>query len=401
MGQGLEVLLVTLVVVSSTEPPSESPVTDSSLGGGADGATPGVDTPGPHAEPPTSTRAGAHDSSRAKPRRIRSFLHRNRDDLIRDALVGGILAGVAFGGASWWDSRIAERQETLEVGRFAQQESLENTRFVRQVVIDGADSKPFRGLNLAGAQLPGLDLGCQAGNSGDLGCTDLAFADLTGADLSGTDLTGADLRGAILTDADLTGATLTDANLTGANLTGVTLTEAKHASAVSYPADTPLPRRAYLAGADLTRATLAGADLTRATLAGANLTLATLFAANLTAADLSSADLTAVDLTAAHLGSAILSSADLTAADLTAASLFGATLTGATLTDADLTGADLRSADFTGVDLTHAIVREICFDIDTQGQPCVLHSIRRPEPASPRLEERVPQPVEACQRAGI
>ena len=59
---------------------------------------------------------------------VRAFLHRQRDDLVRDAILGLVLAICAFGLAAYWDGRMADRQERLEEARALQQEVLENTR---------------------------------------------------------------------------------------------------------------------------------------------------------------------------------------------------------------------------------------------------------------------------------
>jgi hypothetical protein len=86
----------------------------------------------------------------------------------------------------------------------------ENTRFVRQVDIENAFDKPFRRLNLRGATLSKLQLGCADTSTPDqqYGCADMFDADLIDADLSDTILTGAILQEADLTGADLTGADL-------------------------------------------------------------------------------------------------------------------------------------------------------------------------------------------------
>lgn len=72
-------------------------------------------------------------------------------------------------------------------------------------------------INLAGADLSGMDL------------TDyrLTGANLAGANLRGTNLTGAILLGANLTDANLESAVLCNANLNGANLEGANLRNAE------------------------------------------------------------------------------------------------------------------------------------------------------------------------------
>jgi uncharacterized protein YjbI with pentapeptide repeats len=81
----------------------------------------------------------------------------------------------------------------------------------------------FRGANLNGADLRGVDLHRAYLSEADLTGAVLRGADLTGADLNGVDLSEADLTGAVLRGADLTGAVFYRANLTGADLTGADL----------------------------------------------------------------------------------------------------------------------------------------------------------------------------------
>jgi uncharacterized protein YjbI with pentapeptide repeats len=110
----------------------------------------------------------------------------------------------------------------------------ENLRFVRQVAISDTPVKPFSGLNLNGAVLAGLDLGCATPPTG---CTDLSGANLEGADLS-----GANLRAAKLTDADLSGANLRAAKLTDADLSSADLGGGCYDDSTIWPAGfTPPP----------------------------------------------------------------------------------------------------------------------------------------------------------------
>jgi hypothetical protein len=186
-------------------------------------------------------------------RGIFDWFGQQRDDLIRDGLIGVIVLIAGFAFALWWEGRLADRSEIQE-----------NTRFVRQVVIDDAPLKPFRRLNLSHAALGGLDLACEdihAEPGRASGCADLVGAKLSGADLTGADLTGADLTGgdcflhaescadstdgADLSGADLTGTEMCDANLRNADLTDADLSHV------------------YLVGADLTHADFAGMKTTR------------------------------------------------------------------------------------------------------------------------------------------
>ncbi len=71
------------------------------------------------------------------------WLQRQRDDLIRDALLGLVILAVGAGFAAYYDQRLSQRAK-----------SSENTRFVRQTVIDRATTKPFIELNLRGRRWP-------------------------------------------------------------------------------------------------------------------------------------------------------------------------------------------------------------------------------------------------------
>ncbi len=117
--------------------------------------------------------------------------------------------------------------------------------------------------------------------------------------------------------------------------------------------------RAWLRTADLRRADLSEADLRHAEFRQANLANAYLRGTLLQHADLSMTTLTDAVLADARLQHALLTDADLTGADLsgadlTGAHLDGATLTGVNLSGADLTGVDLDGVDLAGVDLTGA-----------------------------------------------
>lgn len=206
----------------------------------------------------------------------------------RDVAIGLTLVGAAF----YLDGRIAARQERLEDTRVARQEILENVRFVRGQAAEPNGLKPFESLNLQGAGLVGLQLGCSQRLPLDReplkrepppGCADFTEADLRGADLSridlrgadldradlrGAHLDGADLSGAYLGGADLTGASLEEADLTGANLIAATLDQADLSEAsLAYG----VLRHVRFTGADLSYTTLEHADLDQSVLTGANL----------------------------------------------------------------------------------------------------------------------------------
>jgi uncharacterized protein YjbI with pentapeptide repeats len=234
----------------------------------------------------------------------RSWFSRQRDELIRDALIGVIVVLIGFAAAAVWDARIADRQEQLarelasnqdrlarelanNQDRLAREladsgEVLENTRFVRQVASDDAVEKPFQGLNLSGATLSGLSLECEPGTPTPEACRANFFdADLSEAKLSESGLSGADLS-----NANLSGADLFFTDLIGAVMIATDLSDA-------------FAMEAGLGDANLSKADLSNADLTRAKLPGADLTEADLTGADLTQADLSGADLSGADLSAA------------------------------------------------------------------------------------------------------
>ncbi len=100
----------------------------------------------------------------------------------------------------------------------------------------------LKGVDWAGVEAAGVDLGGSNLQSafvedGDLSGADLQGSNLNGADLRNVDLTGAALRGANLSHADLTGAKLGHAVLTGANLNGDDLTNADLSGAVTMGAN--------------------------------------------------------------------------------------------------------------------------------------------------------------------
>ena len=248
---------------------------------------------GGHHEPPTEPSAADWKLARYS---LRS-----------DARIAVALALVVFAATWWLENRMVERAELAEEGmaeraelaeeRMAERaEIAENVRFVRQVAIqvaidDGADVKPFRGLNLRKADLAGLNLRCA--RPGYVGCLDFSHANLSDANLSGAMLIGADLTGADLGDADLIGAELSDADLRDASLLNAGL------------------RHAYLRDAYLGHADLRGADLIGADLGHANLRDAYLRDAELRGAYLGDANLRGADLTGANLRSADLTDAQL------------------------------------------------------------------------------------------
>ncbi len=227
-----------------------------------------------------------------------SWWHRHRDELGRDAVVSLFVGLVLLAGAVYWDSRLVDRQNSLtreltegqnrlsrelagtqdhlardladRQDRLAREqadraEAVENLRFVRQLVVEGAPVKPLASLNLKNADLSALDLSCTTNR-----CR--------------TNLTRTNLRGAVLIETDLRGAELDDADLCGSN---VNETDLRQASL----------DRANLTNASLAYADLRGADLGDANLTGADLSGAEVHDTGIDGANLSGADLTGVDLT--------------------------------------------------------------------------------------------------------
>ncbi|WP_269178188.1 pentapeptide repeat-containing protein [Modestobacter sp. VKM Ac-2979] len=168
---------------------------------------------------------------------VSSFFSKHAYEVVRDLGIALLAIAITF----HLDARIADRQEAREDLRNAQQQIVENVRFVRERSGDSDGIKPFMIMNLRGANLSGLHLGCSAPS--EPSCADLSNADLNGSVLQYTNLRNANLFG-----ADMTNARLWSTDLEGANLINTDLRNA-------WLAD------ARLQGADLRGADLSGADL--------------------------------------------------------------------------------------------------------------------------------------------
>jgi uncharacterized protein YjbI with pentapeptide repeats len=278
-----------------------------------------------------------------RPGAVATWWREQRGDLAKDALISVVVGVALFVGACWWDARLQARQDELTTKIAASQDALardlanqaevlENTRFVRQLATSegGEIPKPFASMNLRGAQLGGLYLGCKPRRlAGLAGCADFRNANLQEANLTRVSFSGAGLDAADLRKANLTTADFSDARLRGADLGGVA-TE----------------RPAYFHGAHMRSITLAQAGLARA---------------DFTDAGLSHAEADEAVLSSANFHHASLRFARLKRADLRHASFRSANMTGV-----DLTSANLRGADFTRADLRNAVLTDVCFDDTTK-----------------------------------
>ena len=198
--------------------------------------------------------------------------------------------------------------------------------------------KSGKRLNLAKADLQGVQLGS----------VNLKMAVLNGINLQEALLSGSNLSKALLVEADLGGAHLSDARFIEADLTGAEL-----ARATLNRADLSRAKLedAHFFRAELIDAILVDADLRRAPLFKSNLSGSDLSGANLEGAGLNEAILRGINLKDTNLAKADLREADLRGFHLARASLQGANLleanlNGANLVRADLSGSNLRATDF-------------------------------------------------------
>ncbi|XXX80341.1 DUF2169 domain-containing protein [Sorangium sp. So ce134] len=195
--------------------------------------------------------------------------------------------------------------------------------------------QPLYDLELAGAELEGIDW---SGAS-------LERVNLAGATLARCDFTSARLARANLSGADLTDARLTAADLTRADLSRATLDRAQLSSAILRSADLTSARGAHarfegasLDGADLRQARLTDAVFDRASLADVNGSKADMSRSSFVDASLAGAILRAAKLKEASLPRANVDGADVREADLTGANVYGVKLA-----NAKSSGAILRS----------------------------------------------------------
>ena len=130
-------------------------------------------TPEPDSAPATDDADGSHSRSVSRRwRSMRRWWRANRAEVGKDA----IIALLVLLGAFYWDDRLADRQDGLARDLADRAEVLENTRFVRQLVIEHAAVKPLSTLNLQGADLAGLDPACESHQRPAADCADLRHA---------------------------------------------------------------------------------------------------------------------------------------------------------------------------------------------------------------------------------
>lgn len=109
------------------------------------------------------------------------------------------------------DNKESDREDRLEATRASHDEVVSNVQFIRETVRDHPDGpKNFRAMNLRGADLSGLDLGCDIRIGEPVRNTSIwqptrpaTCADFTGSDLTGAKFNGADLTGALFDHAKL------------------------------------------------------------------------------------------------------------------------------------------------------------------------------------------------------
>ena len=147
--------------------------------------------------------------------------------VVSSLVVGLLLAGYQ----AWIDDERESQTQAVEADRAERDQVLANVQFIRETIRDAPEGvKPFRGMNLRGADLSGMDLGCPVhfdAEAGDWSRDRVeTCADFTGADLTGARLDGANLTGALLVDGSLEGVSATNlfapAAVIGGNLDGST-----------------------------------------------------------------------------------------------------------------------------------------------------------------------------------
>ncbi|QUC00623.1 pentapeptide repeat-containing protein [Cellulosimicrobium cellulans] len=171
---------------------------------------------------------------------------RLRGDLLVALVVGAVIATATV--VTQWrlDLAAANRAEALAAQAELAAKQRDDLRFVREVASGPAGgARPFSRLDLTGATLAGLQLGCEW--PGDADCATFTNASLVGANVVGANLRGArfdasnsseatfawsDLRGASFIVSRVTAAIFTGADLRGATFEGAIVSV--HSSVPSF-----------------------------------------------------------------------------------------------------------------------------------------------------------------------
>ncbi len=157
-----------------------------------------------------------------------------------------------------------------------------------------------------------------SGDPSELGVAHRSPLNLAHANLCGVDLSGANLEQANLKGADLTGANLSRANLNGANLKEATLHQTNFNKAQLVEADLSFSR---LTAVNFDQANAVGAKLVRTVIATSSFNAADFSNANFSLSDLKGTRLAQTNLSGANFHRATLTQVDLRASDLSHANL--------------------------------------------------------------------------------
>ena len=205
---------------------------------------------------------------------------RHASTLVRDVVVA-VTAGAVFLVAGFvWDARQTRRDERLAESLARSAEALENVRFVRSTASTGVTvPRPFTGMELEGASLSNLNLGCKLDGDPQRPLRVWIDEEAHCANFTGADLSRADLSSSLLNGGVFTRATMAESDMRAVEARRVSFAEAD------------------LSGADFSKALLAEVSLAETNLTGTRLTDATIAATDLRAVDLSAS----VDLETAQL----------------------------------------------------------------------------------------------------
>ncbi|BAQ67844.1 Pentapeptide repeat-containing protein [Rhodovulum sulfidophilum] len=266
------------------------------------------------------------------------------------------------GGTDCTRKELSEEQLTLFEREFRRRREAAIAELRKPQWHQPGHQKPdFRGAQLAGTFLAGVDLRLAhmegVGLKGaQMEGADLSEAQMDWADLSGARMEGAHLRGVKMDWALLSGAQMRGADLSGAQMNDAYLGEAQMPGAILIGAhiENAYLGEAHMEKANLRGAKMKGADLHDAHMGGADLSIAHMEKANLRRAQMKGADLSEAQMDGADLSKAQMEGADLFEVQMKGAILFEAQMKGVFLIGAQMEGADLRGAQMEGVDLRWA-----------------------------------------------